>query len=156
MTRAVRFFLLNLVPLLFLSPTSLGQTIKVRVINEKNGRPLRGQQVHLSFVYGDDKNKGGSQLNLKTTFDSSTNKSGEAEFALPQPTADFLSVQVRPTAPYSDCTCTALVSTAEVIEEGYARALTGRPALDSKPGEILIQVHLLNFFQRLLYPFEKW
>lgn len=151
-----RCLFLLLFSLLCLSPACACQTVKVRVVNERNGHPLKGQHVHLSFVYGDNRTKGASPLNLQTTFDSSTNKSGEAEFSLPQPAPDFLSVQVRPTAPYSDCTCTALVSPDEVREEGYARAIIGRPAPGTKPGEILIQVHLLNFFQRLLYPFEKW
>lgn len=151
-----RLFLPALLFLLCCSAPCLGHTIKVRVVNEKNGHPVKGAHVHLSLDYGDDKSQSGLPPNIETAFDSRTDKNGEAKFQLPQPPPSYLSVQVQPTTPYSDCTCVVSASSDEVIKDGYARTMRGHAAPDLTPGEILVQVRPLNFFQRLLYPFEKW
>ena len=153
--RCFRLLVLSL--LAFLSPACLGQTIAVRVVMEKNSRPLQKQPVTVSLFY--DKSKGEHfPPDFKTHFRLETDANGEAQFEIPKPPPAHVSVTIQLTSLWH-CCCWVLADTQDVVQKGIVasdRLYVGSDApVKMHPGEIIFLTRPLAFWEWLLYPIMK-
>ena len=143
--------------LLHPNPPSPAEMLKVRVISEKDAKPMKNQPVTLSLLYDStQKAPSGAEMTMRAQTDSG----GEASFALPQPTPAHLGVQVHLTSDNWRCACSMLASTEDVIRKGVTVTAanpksTSSTRTDARPGEILFSARPLGFFERLLEPLVK-
>lgn len=151
-------FLLGLILLFWECPFCAGQVITVRVLNVSHGRPLSGQDVSVTLLYGNHKpvsQHSGNVLQLKTDVN------GQARFELPQPTPLNLWVQVHLSSGPWRCGCLALVSVRKVVQKGFIQAKPVQvsrnlpSSVKVKPAEILFVAQRLSLLERLLYPLVK-
>jgi hypothetical protein len=156
--QAFRYFVF--VSLLSIGPSSVAQTITVRVFSTSDEHPLQKQQVFVSFPYDKGEAKPAkydAHLTLQT------DENGQARFLLPEPPPRDLNVRIEIDWGRWHCGCNLLfVSTADVIQKGIldsaasAKDLRRSPALARRvPGEIRFVASPLSFFERLLYPILK-
>jgi hypothetical protein len=132
------------------------QVITVRVVNEKNRRPLAGQAVSVSLLYGKGENaplKYDSRLQLRT------DEKGEAKFTLPDPPPAHLWVGAGKPSEEWFCACAtpAFASTQDVMKNGLLEKLPSKSSKipEAKPGEIVFVARPYNLFYRLLAPLLK-
>jgi hypothetical protein len=163
-TRRLRAFAWVL--LIWLTDSCFGQVITVRIVNEKNGQPLAGQEISVSFFYRTGESvpqAEDSNLHLKKdsnlNFHLKTDAHGLASFNLSQPAPAQLWVGAGLPSQYWFCACAtrAFASTQEVIEKGItARVDSKRSKVpNAKPGQIIFVARPYNFFERLMYPLLK-
>jgi hypothetical protein len=147
------------ISLLWLGPSSLAQTVTVRIVNATDERPLQKQEVSVSFPY----EKGeATPARYEAHLTLQTDENGQARFLLPEPPPRDLDVRVPINWGRWHCGCNLLVSTEDVIQKGIldsaasANDLRKSPALAMRvPGEIRFIVRPLSFFERLLAPLLK-
>jgi len=140
--------------LLWLSPASFGQTVRIRVIDAKTGLPLKKQSVSVVLVYGKDEKipaKYDANLHLETDI------SGEAQFRLREPAPVRLLTQVRLSSEYWHCGCLALVSTEDLLQKGIVQvpspeSTTSSTTPKAEPGVILFLVRPFTFFESVVLP----
>jgi hypothetical protein len=128
--------------------SSPGQTeIRVRLLNYKNGRALKGRRVVLSFSDPERKPV------RKELVWSKTDSNGVAVFKIhPAPPPRIFVVVFDD----YDCAANEILSTAEVLQHGVTSEFADdhycRPHVnslpDAKPGEIVFAAHRLNLFQQ--------
>ena len=142
--------------LLLAGPLSSAQTVRIRVINGENGKPLQKQQVSASLIYRKGENapeKYDAILNLET------DSNGEAQFSLPEPAPAHLSAQLKIDWGRWHCGCRVLAVTQDVIQRGIVESAAVREgssaSIKADPGEILLVTRPMSFFERLLYPLLK-
>ena len=144
--------------LVSLGSSCLAQTVTIRVVNANDGRPLQGQPVSVSLLYGKGETtpaKYDANLSLQT------DANGEARFVLPKPAPLHVSAQVHLVSEHWRCGCSVLVATDELVRNGIVGPLPGAgsgsrtASLKAVPGEILFVARPLSFWERLLYPFVK-
>lgn len=137
------------------------QNVTVRVVNGKNGHPLQNQLVTLSLEYGKGEH---SPTQYDAQPHTKTDAHGEARFSLPEPAPSHLGVQVLGLPQrHWDCRCVFGVKTTEVIQKGTvagpavglhqpAKSMTEPGLFKPTPGEILLAVRPVSFFEWLFYP----
>ncbi len=142
--------------LLWISPNCVGQVVRVRVVNAKNGEPLVKQHIAISLQYraGEPKpTKYDARLSLET------DANGVARISLPEPAPAHLSVSAHLTSEYWHCVCTTPPSASkQLLQEGIvAGGEAGSPEAWAKatPGELLFVAHPFTFFERIFYPLYK-
>jgi hypothetical protein len=133
------------------------QTITVRVLDIGSGKPLQKQAVSVSLMY----DKGEPLPTDRGPFHLQTDANGEAQFMLPQPLPQHISVQTRLTSEYLRCGCWVLANIPDAIQKGIVGPDPGHPfgtpnvLPSAKPGEIVISARRMSFLERLLYPIVK-
>ena len=137
---------------------SIGQTLKVRLIDARTGRPLQNKKVEISYLYDKDQNTHG---NLNNQLHFETNISGEAQFSLPMPAPSHLSVNVQLSSKEWRCGCTMLTSTEALILNGFVGPEPDHGSTSKAfprevmPGLILFTARPTTFFEKLMYPIMK-
>ncbi len=136
------------------APLCFGQTIRIRVVNDKTGHPLQKQPVSISMLYDKSERtsaKHDANLNLET------DEKGESQFSLPEPPPAHFAAQVHLPSEYWHCGCTVLANTQDLIQKGIVAPLSSKSAnsVKAEPKEILFFAHPFTFFERLLYPLVK-
>jgi len=131
-----------------------GQTIRIRVVNEKNGHPLPKQPISITLLYEKSEKtpaKYDAALNIET------DEKGESQFSLPEPAPAHLAAQVHLTSEHWHCGCGVLMVTQELIQKGIVgpRSNETANAVKAEPKEILFLARPFTFFERLFYPFLK-
>ena len=126
------------------------QSIKVRVINGWDGRPLPKQGVSVQFFY---------EKPPKVTPPQrlTTNANGEAQFSLPQWLPEHIDVQVALTSQYWHCACGVMADTEEVLTKGILQER--RSSVPNAPlapanrelGQIVFIARPFTFFERVLH-----
>jgi hypothetical protein len=138
--------------LLCFAQLSFAQTVTVRVINGKNQRPLVGQSVRVSLLYGKGEKVPAlfdANLSLKTGVD------GETKFSLPQPPPAHIYVNVLIDSSRWQCLCVLLDTTRNIVETGIVKTTTKKKQKDlaaDKEGQILFIAQPIFFWYRLLTP----
>ena len=143
-------------PLLWLSPLSFGQAVKIRIVNANHGQPLPKQKVSVALLY----EKGEvTPANYDTNLKLETDGNGEVQFILPEPAPVHFAVRVRLTSKHWHCKCVALVSTQVAIEQGIVQ--TPGPELSKSatsagagPGVVLFIARPFTFLERM-NPFAR-
>lgn len=133
------------------------QSVKVRVINGWDGRPLPRQGVSVQFFY---------EKPPKVTPPQrlTTDANGEAQFSIPESLPEHIDVQLALTSEYWHCACGVMADTEEVLNLLNKGILQDRrsnvpnaplaPA-NREPGQIVFIARPFTFFEKLLYPVLK-
>src|SRR6266403_4890281 len=150
--RCLRYVFWILVP--WRTPLCFGQTIRIRVVNEKTGHPLPKQPISVTLLYEKSEKtpaKYDAALNIET------DEKGESQFSLPEPAPAHLAAQVHLTSEHWHCGCGVLMATQELIQKGIVGPRYNETAnpLKAEPKEILFLARPFTFFERLFYPFLK-
>lgn len=133
------------------------QTITVRVLNGKNGRPIAGQKVTITASQI-EKPKAGEWDNLR----AKTGNDGAVSITVP-PHSVGLGISVQLDAARWNGSCGAAIKTVALLSSGLLLGITpgGKQAkIEGRepkplPGEALCVTTPLSFWERLLYPFVK-
>jgi hypothetical protein len=128
---------------------SFAQQVTVRLINDKNGRPLVKESVVVQFL---DPQSASSPTKLET------DSSGEARFVLPSPAPERVNVRVVLKSGHWHCGCWVMEDTKTVVEQGVVESAAARKLADEfgrNPSHIIVIARPLTFGERLLYPFVK-
>ena len=142
----MRFLML----LLTLASFSHAESVKVSVLNGKNGHPLSGASVSVQFFY-DNPARATTPLSLKTSSE------GSVEISLPSPLPDHISVQV--SLKYYACDCWVMADTKSIVEQGKLAIFRGqrvKSGIAPQPGQITFLPLPFTLIQRLLYPLVKY
>jgi hypothetical protein len=146
--------------LLGLVPSCLAQEARIRVINGTNGRPLPNFAASISFLY--DKNYDKEiPANYNASLRLETDGNGQAYFKIPQPPPMHFAAQVTVDWSHWDCGgCAILASTDDLAKKGIVMPVATKDAnkfalYKAAPGEILVIVRPLSFFERFLYQLMK-
>jgi hypothetical protein len=131
--------------------------VRIRVINAKDGQPLKNQPITVSLLY-EKGEKPAASSDAPLALDTGAN--GEALLHLAEPVPAHLWAQVRLTSPYWRCACVALLATEDVLQKGATPDTTQSrestaASPKAQPGEILFIARPLTFMERILYPFVK-
>jgi len=139
--------------LFLLAPTvsCLAQQVTVRVVDIKNGQPLKGEKVVIQFF--------AAHPSLSPTT-VQTDVNGETHFVVPNPTPEYVDVHVFLKSEHWHCGCWVYARTNRVLQQGVVQSPAtkmrqGIQEAAGKPGEIVIVARPLTFFEKLLYPLVK-
>jgi len=143
--------------LLWVSPSCVGQVVRVRVVNGKNGQPLVKQHIAISLQYHADEPKP-TKYDARLSFETDAN--GVGHISLPEPAPAHLSVSAHLTSEYWHCVCATPPSVAskELVQEGIVvGGEAGSPEIWAKaaPGELPFVARPFTFFERIFYPLYK-
>jgi hypothetical protein len=144
--------------LLFLAaPCCFAQVITVRIVNTQKSEPVPKQRMSVSLLYDKEEKR---PANLNAAFELETGNDGTAQFQLPEPPPEHLSVGIHVDWGHWNCggACIALVITQDVVQKGIVRPGPGggkSPAIQPTPGMIVFLFRPLSFFERLWYPLLK-
>ena len=153
------FRCIALISSLWLGPSSLAQTVVVRVVNASDERPLRKQEVSVSLLF--DKGeptpaKYDAHLTLQT------DEKGEVHFLLSEPPPAHMDVRVRTERSRWHCGCLVLAVTQDIMNRGIVNSAASANELKRTPdlvkpvpGEIRFVVRAASVWERLLYPLLK-
>jgi hypothetical protein len=133
--------ILNCVLLMLVAVPCFGQEITVRVVNAADGHPLKRVSISVRAMAA-------GEHNLRLV----TDDNGVAKFTLPQPAPTHFTVDVLISPTHWDCPCIGGGYTDEVIQKGIVVApgkTSGVASLKATPGQILIPVRPLSFFERI-------
>ena len=136
--------------LLMLVSVCHAQSVKVSVLNGRNGHPLSGTPVSVQFLY-ESPAKAMAPLSLETSAE------GMVEFSLPNPVPDHISARV--TGTFYGCNCWVMADTKSIVQEGKLAIFRGqkvKPEITPKPGQITFLPLPFTFIQRLIYPLVKY
>ena len=136
--------------LLMLASFSHAESVKVSVLNGRNGHPLSGASVSVQFFY-DNPAKMTTPLSLETSSE------GSVEFTLPSPLPDHVSVQV--SLKYYACDCWVMADTKSILQQGKLAIFRGqrlKSGITSQPGQITFLPLPFTLIQRLLYPLVRY
>ena len=150
--RCLRHVFWILVP--WVAPLCFGQTIRIRVVNDKTGRPLPKQPISITLLYEKGEKtpaKYDAALNIET------DEKGESQFNLPKPAPAHLAAEVHLTSELWHCGCGVLVTTQDLIRKGIvgARSAESGNPVQAEPKEIMFFARPFTLFERLFYPFMK-
>jgi hypothetical protein len=147
--RCLRYVFWILVP--WVTPLYFGQTVRIRVVNDKTGHPLPKQPISITLLY----EKGGK---TPAKYDGALNieidEKGESQFNLPEPAPAHLAAEVHLTSEHWHCGCSVLVTTQDLIQKGIVgprSAESGNP-VKPEPKEIMFFARPFTLFERLFYP----
>ena len=155
----------SLLSVVALSATSLAQEITIRVVNEKNGRPLSNRETSLNLIYEKDEP---TPARYDSTMLANTDIVGEAHFHLPEPAPNhFGAYATLNQEEHWVCWCSQVVATTDVLQRGIVaappRVLRKSPRvrsdLTTRPGEIVFHAYQQSWFERfwhtILAPLER-
>jgi hypothetical protein len=152
--------LLLLVAMTTCVPSCMAQEARIRVINGTNGRPLPNFAATISFLY--DKNYDKEiPPNYSASSKLETDGNGQAYFKIPQPPPMRFAAQVTVDWSHWDCGGSLiLASTDDLAKKGIVMPVSKKDAekfapYKAAPGEILVIVRPLSFFERFLYQLMK-
>lgn len=109
-----------------------GQSITVRVLNARTGRPLAGQSVRISWPDGLDT----TTVNLGSDGTGKLDIDGRAQFGmLPGPKSGKESNSIA----YIDCNHFSMVRVSDILNRGLVSAnlCSSKISADVKPGEVV-------------------
>jgi|HubBroStandDraft_5_1064220.scaffolds.fasta_scaffold328211_2 hypothetical protein len=144
--------------LLWSGAACFGQTIKIRITDVKEGRPLGKLTVSVGLVY--DKNEK-PPPDVDTHFLLETDSNGDTQFTLPKPPPSHVAAQAHLTWEHWHCGCAMLIATRDLLQNGFvagdprSKAARAAAPLKADPGEILFVASRFSFWERLLYPLTK-
>jgi hypothetical protein len=145
----VRSALIGAALLLLLPRFCFAQSVKVLVVDDKNGRPLPRQAVSLQFFYE-------RPARVTPPLRATTDSKGEAQFSIPQPNPEHLDVRVALTSGHWHCACWLMSDIEPVLRNGVALKLQSKPPwANAEPGLIVFHARPFTFVERLLYPIMK-
>jgi hypothetical protein len=123
--------------------------VKIRVVQVRNGKPLRNEPIEVSFE------------GMKSGLELTTGADGTAEFRLPSPAPRrfFVLVRLKSEEPDWSCECGRFFDTQAVLDYGYVCRTTEnidlwkRPDPDIKPvpGEIVFRPRRVPLLLRPLW-----
>ena len=125
------------------------QTVRVRVINGWDARPLPKQAVFVQFFY-EHPAKSSFPLRIET------DANGEAQFSIPESPPDHIDVSVAVTSEYWHCACAVMADTEEVPHKGilqYRRPNVPNapfPPANTEPGQIVFVARPFTDFERFI------
>jgi hypothetical protein len=141
-----------------LAPTSVAQSITVRVTDARNHNPVKGQTITITFYSADDRSNDSVPKGLEVVTDAK----GQAEVAVPDPLPVRIAARLEEKGAEYYCDCDLfLLKTREVLSSGIVSSLPEDIAISSKPdprpvpGEINFMVRPRPLWQKLLYPLLK-
>jgi hypothetical protein len=150
--RCFRYVFWILLP--WLAPLCFGQTIRIRVVNDKTGHALPKQPISITLLYEKSEK---TPAKYDATINIETDEKGESQFSLPEPAPAHLAAQVHLTSEHWHCGCSVLVTTQDLIQKGIVGPRpneSGNP-VKAEPKEVLFLARPFTFFERLFYPFVK-
>ena len=134
--------------ILVFSVSSLAQSIRLRLVNDKDGQPLSKISVYAQFSPP-------STSAVMPKLHSETDASGQAEFTVPQPTPERLWVSVGLNSPPWVCDCTFVMETASVLQSGAVRQVprskASVAAMNLEPGRVIIHARPVTLIEKLLW-----
>jgi hypothetical protein len=137
--------------MLLFSPVCFAQSVRIRVVNGKNGKALPKQPISVQFIYQ-------RPPTVSTPLHLETDPDGEAYFSIPQPSPAHLNVQVAPKSEYWHCACGMMAETQTVVLKGIVQIVRQKrdhPSLRPEPRYITFVLRPYSFGEVLLYPFMK-
>lgn len=142
-----------LILMLAVCPVCYAQSVRVRVVDGKNGHGLPKQAVSVQFLY-EKPAKASPPLHLET------DSNGEAEFSIPEPSPAHLSVRVALTSEHWHCGCLMMADTEAVVHKGFLEGMPAKtkvptPPANAEPGYIVFVARPFTFAERLLHPLLK-
>jgi hypothetical protein len=145
----MRSALIGVALVLLLPRFCLAQSVTVRVVNDKNGRPLPSQAVSVQFFYE-------KPARVTQPFRATTDSKGEAQFSIPQPNPEHLDVRVALTSEHWICRCWLMSDIEPVLRKGVALTPQSKPPwANAEPGLIVFHARPFTLAERLLYPIMK-
>lgn len=143
----------DLIWVLFLCHFCFAQQVKVRVISSQDGHALPKQAVSVQFFYE-------KPAKVTPPLHIETDRNGEAQFSIPEPTPEHLDVRVALTSEHWHCACWVMADTGEVIQKGITQTAPTNKAkapnsADPEPRQIVFIARPFTFFEKLLYPLVK-
>jgi hypothetical protein len=132
-------------------PASFGQTLRVRVINVKNGRPLENQRVSILWLDG---KRSIDKLRLQFVTDAR----GEVQFDVPKSAPAHLGVRADLGFAEWYCACDVVVVTEAVTQKGFVSEPPPHSGRDVQaivkpiPGEILFRARATSWWVRVFRP----
>ena len=136
------------------SKACFGQTVVIRVLNGVSGTPLADQDITVSFL-----NSSNGQNTATAPVHLRTDRKGNASVQLPDPAPRQLWVEVKLTSETWHCGCKEMVSTQDVLSQGFTEAsatkVGGGKGKWAGPGEVVFLARRYGFWERLLYPIER-
>jgi hypothetical protein len=138
---------------LLVFPTCFAQSVRIRVIDDKDGRGLPKQSVSVQFFYE-------KPASVSPPLHLETDSNGEAQFTIPEPTPAHLFVHVALTSEHWHCGCGFMGNTETVVHDGILEGLPAKAKAPSvpanaEPGYIVFVARPFTLIERLLYPLEK-
>lgn len=133
-------------------------SVRIQILNSKNGEPLQKQQIAVSFLYDAS---GRIPTGYPAIMHLETDVNGNAQLSLPEPAPQHIGITVHLTSEHWHCVCLALAETQNVIQEGVIVGRVGSQLrirgqiVKAKPGEVLFLARPFTFLERLLYPLVK-
>jgi hypothetical protein len=139
--------------LLSLGPACLAQSVRVRVINGKGGRPLPKQAVSVQFL----KEKPAS---VSPPLRLETDSNGEARFAIPETMAVRLDVRVVTKSEDWHCRCWVMADTETVIHRGIVESAYDqvKPPItvpEAEAGSVVFVLRPYAWWERLIAPLVR-
>lgn len=130
-----------------------GQTIRVRVIDAKDGKPLKNEAVTVQFLY-----EGRQPVPNQALLYLQTDKNGQAVFNLPESAPMRLDARAKLKSECWHCGCWALADTKDVVQKGFSNAEPTQVSrgLKVEPGEILFVARRCAWWERIVAPLVKW
>ena len=133
---------------LLFSASCFAQSIRVRVVNDKNGRPLPNQAVYVQFVYQ-------SPAIAAPKLHSDTDSNGEAEFSIPPliSVPKRLYVAVAIDSQHWRCDCTLVTDVESVIKNGVIQTREPKTSITQTklPGLIVFHAHPFTLLDKILW-----
>lgn len=165
-----RFFNLLVTVLLTMSAMSLAaQTLEIKLVDGRNGRPMVGTSSYVNVWVGgerkeaiaiptDDKGVARLQLTLNPSEVNIPNSTGHGTIVEKHPVVKY-DESFRINAPYVLCGSgegnqswleLKNFSTKEVLDHGYASANTcGKATVSPQPGQVVLFVRPLTFWEKM-------
>jgi len=141
-----------------LAPTTVTQSIVVRVTDARNHAPVKGQTITITFFSKDDH----SNTTVSKGLDVVTDAKGQAEVPVPSPLPSRMAARLNEKGAGYYCNCYLwLLKPRDVLSKGVVSSLPDGVAIASNPdphpvpGEINFLVRPPPLWQKLLYPFLK-
>lgn len=149
--------------LFFVGTICAAQTVKIRLVNTADGRPIKGQRILISGINGKTNRPERELLAKHALADLRvvSNAKGEAAFKLPRPSPSYFYVRVQLSVPVWDCICLVRVDTEEMMRNGLQinnaqdERSPGKFKTHQVPGEILFRLRPTPWWIRLLWPLMK-
>jgi hypothetical protein len=142
----------------FVSFACFGQTVTVRIVNARDGKPVAAQKILVSGIYGngDTPDEARRKLFAKHTSPDATfvtDAQGRVRFDLPTapPASFYVRAVLRP--PVWDCSCLVTVPTEELMHKGLWVGSHDDASIQPQPGEILFRISPTALWVRVFWPF---
>jgi hypothetical protein len=165
LSRRRYFWVFPLLLLPCVNTTCFGQTVRIRIVNATDERPLRKQNVSVSGISGNEAPQEAADRKVLANPPTPdlrlvTDAKGEAQFELPRPAPAYFYVHAELSGPVWDCFCSVRVSTEDVMQKGFMvvtsyndKGAHSSPSIGPRPGEVLFDLTPTKWWVRVLWPF---